>query len=263
MNSFKIIAFLAIALTFTSCDNFFEYSVYGADVQEDHKNTTDKNLKLLEKIRPESQNFKFAFITDSHYYYDNFRKVIEDINKNDEILFVIVGGDMTEQAVLKEYELFYSIMENLDKPYLTVIGNHDHKSNGADIYKKMFGDYNYSFEFNNNKFVLFDDTFWEREGEPDFNWLSNELNNHSDYKQVFTIAHIPPYDDQFTSTLRQKYIDIMETNNVKLSIHGHRHKFIYDKSSSVSYLTGPTLKDAAYCLVDVKSDSFEVTLIEL
>jgi Icc-related predicted phosphoesterase len=263
MNFLKITVLFAITLTFTNCDNFFEYSVYEASVKTEQKNTTAKNLKLLEKIKLESQDFKFAFITDSHYFYDNFRKVIEDINKNDEILFVIVGGDMTEQAVIKEYELFYNIMKNLDKPYLTVIGNHDHKSNGANIYKKMFGDYNYSFEFNNNKFVLFDDTVWERKGEPDFNWLSNELSNHSDYKQVFTIAHIPPYGDQFTRDLEQEYIGIMEANNVTLSIHGHRHKFIYDKSPSVSYLTGPTLKDAAYCIVEVKSDSFEVILIEL
>ena len=31
--------------------------------------------------KPCDKYFKFAFITDSHYHYDNFRKVIEDINK--------------------------------------------------------------------------------------------------------------------------------------------------------------------------------------
>ena len=37
-------------------------------------------------------------------------------------------------------------MENLQKPYLTVIGNHDYSSNGGEIYMKMFGDYNYASE---------------------------------------------------------------------------------------------------------------------
>ena len=66
-------------------------------------------------------------------------------------------------------------MKNLNKPYLTVIGNHDYLSNGEVIYKQMFGDYNYSFEFNKNKFILFDDIIIESNNNPDFNWLSMQF----------------------------------------------------------------------------------------
>lgn len=172
MNFLKITVLFAITITFMNCDNLFEYSVYEASVKTVQKNTTAKNLQLIKEIQIESSDFKFAVVTDSHIFYTNFNTVLDDINKNEDISFVIFGGDLAEQVLLKEYELFYGLMENLQKPYLTVIWNHDYSSNGGEIYMKMFGDYNYSFEFNENKFIFFDDIVWESKKNPDFDWLS-------------------------------------------------------------------------------------------
>jgi 3',5'-cyclic AMP phosphodiesterase CpdA len=263
MKFLKIIALFAITLTFINCDNFFEYSVYQANVKTEQKNTTIKNLKLLEKIKQESQDFKFAFITDVHYFYDNLRTVVEDINKRDDILFVIFGGDIADQALLKEYEIFYDIMQNLNKPYLTVIGNHDYNSNGSIIYKEMFGDYNYSFEFNNNKFVLFDDIIWESNKDPDFDWLSSELSSNATFNQVFAFAHIPiVVSNDLSSDMKQTYRSIMTENNVSLSVHGHTHSYFYEEGE-VSFLIVPALKKPTYGVINVKDDTFNIEIIEL
>tara|TARA_B110000091_G_C13717824_1_gene433439 strand:+ start:99 stop:560 length:462 start_codon:yes stop_codon:yes gene_type:complete len=153
-------------------------------------------------------------------------------------------------------------MKKLKKPYLTVIGNHDYNSNGAAIYKKMFGDYNYTFEFSESKFILFDDVVWESNKKPDFDWLSKELNNTKMFKQVFVLAHIPPHGDQFDDDMEQTYRLLMEENEIPLSIHGHTHSYFYEENT-VSYLTVPSLKEPTYCIVDVASDSFNIELIEL
>ncbi len=253
---------LIITLFFIACDNFFEYSVYESNITSENKNTTTKNLHLLKSIDVTAANFKFAFVTDNHYFYKNLRTVIDDINKREDILFVIFGGDIADQALLKEFEIFHSVMKNLKKPYLTVIGNHDYHSNGAAIYKKMFGDYNYSFEFNGNKFILFDDVVWESNKTPDFDWLTKELANNELYKQVFVIAHIPPYGDQFDIDIEQTYRLLMEKNKVALSIHGHTHSYFYEENR-VSYLTIPSLKEPTYCIINVESNSFSTELIEL
>ncbi|WP_439131945.1 metallophosphoesterase family protein [Polaribacter sp.] len=258
----KIYILLLTILGLISCDNFFEYTVYDAEVKEEHKHTTSKNLDQLKNIKVNGTDFKFAFLTDGHYYYDNLKTVVDHINKNDEIQFVIFGGDITEQALLKEYEIFYDIMHHLKKPYLTVIGNHDYNSNGNLIYSRMFGDYNYTFQFNNNKFILFDDIVWESKKTPDFDWLSSELNNTNAFNEVFVIAHIPPNGDQFTNEMSATYKNIMTNNNVPLSIHGHTHTYNYEKGD-VSYLTIPSLKELAYGIVTVKNKSFNVELIEL
>ncbi|WP_299013696.1 metallophosphoesterase [uncultured Polaribacter sp.] len=257
---FSLLFFLVIIIA--SCDNLFEFSVYDADVKQEQQNTTNKNLDLLKEIQVQSDTFKFAFLTDAHWFYDNLVTVVDDINKKDEILFVIFGGDITEQAILKEYTTFYDIMSKLNKPYFTVIGNHDYNTNGGLIYSRMFGAYNYSFEFNNNKFILFDNVVWESEKLPDFNWLSNELQNNAAYNQVFSIAHIPPNGDQFTEEMKKTYEGLMEDNNVPLSIHGHRHSFSF-LEGDVSYLTLPSLKDTAYGIITVENKSFNQELIEL
>ncbi len=261
MKNIKI-TLLLLVFFFFSCDNIFEYTVYEAGVEEEQKNTTAKNLELLENVVNTSSNFKFAFLSDSHYFYDELRAVVEDINKNDEILFVVFGGDITEQALLKEYEIFYNIISNLEKPYLTVIGNHDYNSNGNLIYSRMFGDYNYTFEFANNKFILFDDIVWESKKTPDFAWLETELQNNTSFDNVFVFAHIPPFGDQFTTELKERYEGLMTQYNVPLSLHGHTHSYKYNQGA-VSYFTVPSLKEMAYGIVAVENDTFTVELIEL
>jgi predicted phosphodiesterase len=267
MKYFKTVAVIAIIITFfMACDDFFEFSVYGANVQEAHKNTTSKKLQLIDKIQLESDNFKFAVITDSHIFYTNLKIVVDDLNKKDDISFVIFGGDLSQQGLLKEYELFFEMMNNLRMPYLTVIGNHDYSSNGGEIYRNMFGDYNHSFEFNENKFIFFDDIVWESNKNPDFEWLSSELSGNTLFKNVFVIAHIPPFGDQFDSEMEQRYQELMQTNNVPLSIHGHTHGFLYEKfyGGTVNYLTVPAPNKApTYAIISVKNRSFEIELIKL
>lgn len=262
MKYLKIVTLIGITIIFIFCENFFEFSVYVANIKKESQDTTVKNLELLKKIQVSSDHFKFAFLSDTHFFYDNLRTVIDDINKQDEILFVVIGGDIADQALLKEYEIFHDIMKNLNKPYFTVIGNHDYNSNGRVIYQKMFGDYNYSFEFNNNKFILFDDVVWESNKVPDFDWLSTELSDNTMYNQVFVVAHIPPFGDQFTDDLEQTYRALLNENNVGLSIHGHTHQYFYEENT-VSYLTVPSLKESAYSIISVQDQCFNIELIEL
>tara|TARA_R110002049_G_scaffold609_1_gene3407 strand:+ start:4438 stop:5226 length:789 start_codon:yes stop_codon:yes gene_type:complete len=262
MKYLKIVMLIGITMFFTTCDHPFEFSVYEANVKTKQQNTTVKNLKLLEDISLDSKEFKFAFISDVHFFYDQLSTVVDDINKRDDVKFVIFGGDIADQALLREYEIFHDIMTHLKKPYFTVIGNHDYNINGGIIYKRMFGDYNYSFEFNNNKFVLFDDIVWESEKELDFDWLTLELTGNTSFNQVFVIAHIPPDGDQFDDETEQKYRSIMAEKNVPLSIHGHTHTYNFDEGE-VSYLTAPAVKEKAYNLVSVKDKGFSVELIEL
>ncbi|QVY66760.1 metallophosphoesterase [Polaribacter sp. Q13] len=262
MKPLKLIVLFAITFTFFNCDNLFEYSVYDANVKTAKRNTTEKNLKLLENIKLESQDFKFAFVTDVHYYYNNLSAVVDDINKRDDITFVIFGGDIADQALLKEFDIFYDIMGKLKKPYLTVIGNHDYNANGSIVYQEMFGDLNYSFVFNNNKFVLFDDIVWESNKDPDFDWLASELSDHAKYNQVFQIAHIPFTSLHFIGEMRDKYEAILKGNNVSLVINGHNHSYFYEEGKP-TYLTVPSLKEPEYGIISVKDDTFNIEMIEL
>lgn len=262
---YQCIAVLWALSVVLSCDRPFEYSPYQATTEKKYHNTTDINLQKIKSLTTPSSDFSFAFISDTHYHYSNLRTVIDHINANESIQFVLFGGDIADQGLLKEFELFYSQLENLKKPYLVVMGNHDYLSNGEDIYKKMYGDYNFSFEFNNYKFVMFDDVFWESDKTPDFNWLENELSDAFDFESVFMIAHIAPFGDQFDAVSESRFRDLMSASNVQLSLHGHSHHYLFKEyyADGVNYLVVPSMEDPVYSIITVENGIINSTLIDL
>ncbi|HOI32641.1 MAG: metallophosphoesterase [Bacteroidales bacterium] len=222
----KPILLLILALLMVSCDKLFEFSPYSAYVPNSRKNTTEQNLEklLANSDSPDFKPFEFTLISDNHLFYDELQNAIEHINKHQSADFLIHGGDMTDGGLIKEYDIFQDLMEDLETPYFTVIGNHDLLANGRSIYADMFGPENYSFVYNNCKFIFFNNVVWELNfTEPDFRWLRNELFDREQFTHVFVIAHIPPWTDQFFLSYFYIYNLLMTDYNVSLSIHGHHH----------------------------------------
>ncbi len=246
------------------CDDAFEYSPYAANVNSSFKNTDKVNLQnLIIADSTQKDEIRFAVIADSHYNYHELNEAIMNINSQN-VDFVIVNGDMADHGYLKEYELFHENMNKLVAPYMTVIGNHDYRSNGGDIYKDMFGDYNKSFVFNNNLFILFDDVFWESNKKPDMEWLENELEDSQQYDNTFVICHIPPYGEQFTDEYEEKYKELMIQYNVGLSIHGHIHRNEYGDyyGDGMTYLAVESIMDKEYSIITVTDSEINVDNIK-
>jgi len=270
MNKTKPILFLFFAiLSLFSCERVFEYNLYSADVKDERKFTRQKNLEKLQDIEEEIQDqnsFKFALVSDSHTYYNSLAEVVNLINQDEEVSFVVHGGDMTDGGLIAEYSLFYHIMEELNRPYFTVIGNHDCLSNGRVIYNDQYGPENYSFVFKNCKFIFFNDVIWELNyEEPDYIWLQNELLNSQEYDKTFVIAHIPPWSDQFTPLDTWAYKTFMDTANVAVSIHGHHHDHYMGNyfEDSIPYLViGAPSKDI-FCKLTIEPDTVILETIKL
>ncbi len=241
----------------SSCTELFEYSPYASIVDDKYKKTTSKNLELLSANILKSKDIKFAFIADSHYHYNKLDNIINHINDRDDIDFLIHAGDLTESGLLKEYEMLYVILNNSKTPYFTTIGNHDYRSNGGKIYKDMFGKTNYSFVFNDTKFVFFDDVFWESSDDVDFMWLENELKDSNKYSRVVVSAHIPPFGSQFTNETAARYSNILSDAKVDLSIHGHVHTFVDQEyyNDGVKYVSVDWVKREAYNVITLSIDS--------
>lgn len=260
--------FLAITIIILGCDRLFEYTPYSANVRNKFEATTAKNLEKLRTIEQETQGqeeFKIALISDSHIFYNGLAEEINLINQDEEVLFVIHGGDMSDGGMLKEYEIFHNMMDDLEKPYFTVIGNHDCLANGRTIYNEMFGEENYSFVFKNCKFIFFNNIVWELNyQEPDFFWLRSQLSDSAgQYSKVFVVAHIPPWSDQFSYTTSLVYKTLMDTSNIDVSIHGHHHNFEYLEyyNDSVKYLVIGAPSKGSYCTMTILEDSVYVKKI--
>lgn len=261
------ISLLAITIMLLGCDRLFEYTPYSANVRNSFTSTTAQNLEKLSTIEQETQGkdeFKIALISDSHIFYNGLADMINLINQDEDVLFVIHGGDLSDGGMLKEFEIFHDLMNKLKKPYFTVIGNHDCLVNGRSIYNEMFGEENYSFVFKNCKFIFFNDIVWELNfEEPDFLWLQDQLENSEEYSKVFVIAHIPPWSDQFSMSSSLVYQTLMDTSNVDVSIHGHHHEHEYLEyyNDSVKYLIIGAPHEGSFCKLEIFEDSVHVEKI--
>lgn len=258
---YKALIIILSTLFIGSCEDYFEFSPYASNVKDSYKNIGEKNLeRIIVTDTAHKDEVRVAVIADSHYNYHELSEAITDINSCNDIDFVVVNGDIADHGYLKEYELFHENMDKLHVPYITVIGNHDYRSNGEDIYKDMFGAYNKSFVYNNNLFILFDDVFWESNKNPDIDWLEEQLEHSEQYDHILVFAHIPPYTDQFTVEYEKKYKDLMLSYNVDISVHGHIHKNKYGDyyGDGMIYLAVGTIVDKEYSIITISNSGIEL-----
>jgi 3',5'-cyclic-AMP phosphodiesterase len=257
------IIFILLVTSMLSCDPWFAFSPYEAQLDDTYHGTTEKNLSLIDAMdADDSKALRVAVISDTHYHFGKLRDAIRHVNEAGDYDFAIVTGDLTENGLKQEFIFFYQAMAALGIPYVTAIGNHDYLSNGEEIYSQMFGQYNYTFVYNNVKMVIFDNTTYESEKEPDLAWLDQALDNEGGYDHVIPFSHIPPFDGQMAK-YREDFHMLMLKHNISTSIHGHKHDFsITEHSSGIKYVTASSPQKRTYTRLTITPAEIEIEKIE-
>lgn len=259
---------IVVILIFCRACQPFDFSPYDipSNPDENEKDLNKKNIEKISKIKqPDSDTFCFVVIADSHIEYSILENVVKQINKDKEILFVIHMGDMTDGGIYKEFHWTNDKMSKLKIPYIMIIGNHDYLANGKSIYKQMYGESFFTFSYNKTKFVCFDDVIWENNNTyPNFNWLKNNISDNGFYNHTFVLAHIPPFPDQFDDFCINTYNQILTSNNIELSLHGHIHGYSYSRyfeNSDTWYFVADDIISHEYYKVYVTDSSFNIKTI--
>jgi len=250
--------FGAIIMSLTNCNKLVEYSPYQATVSQKLRNTTQKNIELFDAVEIRD-SLKIAAISDSHIAYDDLADAIDNINADTTVDIVVFCGDMTSNGILMEFEIFHSHMENLNMPYLTVIGNHDCLANGTHIYTSMFGDVNYSIHKGSYHLVFFKDNVWESDNTaPDFDWLENEVQTIGTSEQTIVFAHVPPYSDELLGDYEEQYRSILKNNNINLSVNGHIHKYYqgFYYNDATEYLVVGSTQNRSYATITLSQSGY-------
>lgn len=147
---------------------------------------TEVNAHNIERIEANCQGkttIRFVTMGDSQRWYDETEDFVKEINKRNDIDFVIHGGDMSDFGLTKEFLWQRDIMNGLNVPYVVLIGNHDCLGTGAETYKAVFGPTNFSFIAGNVKFVCLNTNALEydySEPVPNFTFMEQELTNRQD-----------------------------------------------------------------------------------
>lgn len=258
MKLLKFYMMIALVLLLLSCDDWFEFSPYDSDINKQHLNLNEAST--LEKNKFNSDTLKFAVISDIHDNYDNLSAAISRINLHNDLKFVVCCGDITNSGLLQQFEWFIDIVRKSEVPFFTLIGNHDHRSNGKDIYKEAFGDMNFTFQTDGYEFICFNNTVWENKNRtPEYEWLNGELSNDNNLEHI-VICHIPPWHDQMSGNNESLFNTVVTPENTMLCIHGHTHNYEERIYQGIPTLVSDAINDRRYCIVSISGKSVSIKL---
>ena len=194
-----------------------------------------------------AKDFRFVQVTDARYSAENdngiLQNVIDDINKQRDVKFVVFTGDSLDKPQNDNLKGFIKTANNLNKPYYIVLGDKDVNKH-KDMSKNQFIKYvrkhtknhkaktmNYVFEKQGIVFIVADgskDVIPSTIGYYKDNvieWIDATLDLYPN-KNVVILQHfpiIPPSDRESYYTYKADvYLDMLKKHsNVKAVISGH------------------------------------------
>ncbi|ELR73281.1 putative calcineurin superfamily phosphohydrolase [Fulvivirga imtechensis AK7] len=204
---------------------------------------------------------------DTQRFYDESDDFVKSVNQLANIDFVVHGGDISDFGLVQEFKWIHEIMSGLKVPYLTVIGNHDLLANGRKVYREMYGELDYTFEYGNYRFIMLNTNSREFNFNgtvPDLMWLKQQLEDNTANKKTVVMSHIPPFDGDFDPNLEQEYAQLLaEDPNVELSLHAHRHSFFDNEyyDDGTRYFVTTSMQKRGYIVVTMSSQETQIEVI--
>lgn len=124
---------------------------------------------------------------------------------------------MTRLGLRHDYRLTLERLRQLHVPFVTTIGNHDAISNGKQVYREMFGPFDYTFDYGGVRFVCFNANRLEFSPDPpDLAWLDAATRPTPGVEAVVALSH--------QASTQSEYFDILRHNGVLALITAHDHR---------------------------------------
>ncbi len=202
---------------------------------------------------------------------DFLAKVVADVNRLPNLDFLLITGDTADTAQPQEFARFQAIMSGLIKPYYLVPGNHDRKATGwsRQEFAQRFNpqialrptdpqaQVGYWSMAVHPKIQLIgldsirDEDWGGIISPPQFSWLKNELDSHTDKLVILSVHHpfhsLAPVDNHPTYRLfvcdnGAEMLSLLDQYpQVKLVLTGHHHQTKTDWLGARLHLACPGL----------------------
>jgi outer membrane protein assembly factor BamB/Icc-related predicted phosphoesterase len=217
--------------------------------------------------------FRFALVTDLHVTHagnaeKDLQNAVNQINASDDIEFVLVTGDLSEEGDRGSLQKAKSILDQLKVKYYAIPGNHETKwsESGMTAFGDIYGAERFEFEYKGLLFLGFNTGPFIRMADghvapQDITWLKQELEKAGKEQPVILVTHYPllpvDVDNWFDLT------DAVRPYNIRTFLGGHYHvnRFLeYDGIPGI--LNRSTLRDKAplggYSVYEITPDSILV-----
>lgn len=157
----------------------------------------ESNLKkVLDKNDASKKAYCFAYASDCRNNMEVLEKLVEKVNRDPDIEWLIFGGDTVYNCNLKEYHNFMNVTDQLKVPILTLPGNHEMRGMGQMIYRYYYGRVFYSFIYNQDQFILMDNSSESHFGIIQKLWVKYILRKYASDNNRFVFFHVPLYDQR-------------------------------------------------------------------
>jgi outer membrane protein assembly factor BamB/predicted phosphodiesterase len=217
--------------------------------------------------------FRFALLTDLHVTHsgnaaEDLQRAVNQINASDDIEFVLVTGDVTEEGDRESLQKAKNILDRLKVKYYAIPGNHETKwsESGVTAFGDIFGGERFRMEYKGFLFLGFNTGPLMRMADghvppQDINWLKAELKKAGKTQPVILVTHYPlqpgDVDNWYDLT------DAVRPYNIRTFLGGHYHnnQFLsYDGIPGI--LNRSTLRDkkpaGGYSVYEITPDSILV-----
>ncbi len=228
---------------------------------------------FLGKVQAQHKPFRFVQLTDLHLSPNNPKptedllRSVAQINAMEDVDFVLVTGDITEEGDRASMEKVKSCLDLLKVKHYTVLGNHETKwsESGCTAFGEVFGGERFAFEHNGFLFIGFNSGPLMRMAyghvvPQDIEWMKQEMKKRPDMP-VFLITHYPMREKDVDNWY--EVTDAVRPYNIKSFIGGHYHRNMnlrYDGIPGI--LTRSNLADEdgkqGYTIFEVTTDSLKV-----
>ncbi len=203
-------------------------------------------IQEIERTTGNSTNYTFIVLGDNKNSR-LFDDMLDEINREN-ASFVVDTGDMVIKGERAYYDAFLKQVEKCNKPFLTVIGNHELYDSGRAQYYDIFGQFYYSFTVGDDYYIMLDDAN-EKCIEPwQMEWLEKELQNGQNYSHRFVFMHVPLYDPRddgvghdYEHALEDvncanRLRDLFDQYNVTMIFAGHIHAYFNGTWGNTPYI---------------------------
>ena len=189
------------------------------------------------------QPYRYAVFADVQSAIDDVQDIYTRMNAVEDLRFVVMSGDLTEQGEPAELRRFQRELKELRVPVFSTLGNHELGASEGN-YHRHFGRGNHHFTFRGTHFTLLDDASATL-APVVYDWLDGWLEDGRDaFHSVY--MHIPPLD---ASGVRNGAIASRAEANmmlgklaragVDLTVYGHVHSFYaYQNAGIPAFITG-------------------------
>ena len=211
---------------FAACE-LIDYHPYDTRVEgKSHINA--QHIERIEATTAGKKTIRFVLISDTQRWYDETKAAVKSINARNDIDFVLHCGDLTDFGVTREFEVQRDILENLRVPYVALLGNHDCLGTGADVYRYMFGNPDFSFNAGDVHFLCINSNAFEYDYSvdiPNFSFIREDLGSlPSNVQRTVVAMHAQPTSEQFNNNVSELFeYEIRKYPGLAFCMCGHGH----------------------------------------